>query len=46
MSFNMSVDVNKYIYDVSNKVDVNNKNSSYCDINLIEIYIINVGVSI
>jgi len=41
MSFNMPIDVNKYIYNVSNTIDVNNKNASYCDINLIEIYIIN-----
>ena len=41
MSFNMPIDVNKYIYNASNTIDVNNKNSSYCDINLIEIYIIN-----
>jgi hypothetical protein len=37
MSFNMPIDVNKYIYNASNTIDVNNKNSSY----LIEIYIIN-----
>ena len=41
MSFNMPIDVNKYIYNASNTIDVNNKNTSYCDINLIEIYIIN-----
>ena len=41
MSFNMPIDVNKYIYNASNTIDVNNKNASYCDINLIEIYIIN-----
>jgi hypothetical protein len=41
MSFNMPIDVNKYIYNAYNTIDVNNKNTSYCDINLIEIYIIN-----
>ena len=46
MSFNTSIDVNKYLYNTNNTDDTigfNNNNDKMRDINLIEIYIINTN---
>lgn len=46
MSFNTLIDVNKYLYNTNNTDDTigfNNNNDKMCDINLIEIYIINTN---